>query len=255
VICGNLIRRVCYQKYGAFGIWMDWANQGTRITGNVIYDTQAANVFLEMNHGPILVDNNVLVGQGVRSNSEGCVFAHNLLVDCKFDMVSDTTRSSQYYRPHTRKEVGRKHGVPADDKWFNNVFVRRGLEGVKKAPGYASDYNVFVEGAKKSSFGDEHGVVDPAEAKFRREDSPLGVSFRLQISQAPFRLNAPWVDGTLAGVVPTVGQTIEDARGRAIRVVTDLLGQKRAAPITGPLADLKPGENVLHWSVKRQYKN
>lgn len=255
VICGNLIRRVDYQNFGAFGIWMDWANQGTRITGNIIYDTQAANVFLEMNHGPILVDNNVLVGQGVRSNSEGCVFAHNLLVDCKFDMVSDTERSSQYYKPHTRKEVASKHGIPADDKWFNNVFVRRGLERVKKAPGYASDYNVFVEGAKKSTFGDEHSAVDPAEARFRREDSQLGVCLRFQVPQAPFHLNAPWVDAKLIGVLPTVGHSIEDARGQAIRVDTDLLGQKRAAPVAGPLADLKPGENVQRWSVKRQYKN
>ncbi len=92
VIRGNLIRRVCYQKYGAFGIWMDWGNQGTRITGNIIYDTQAANVFLEMNHGAILVDNNVLVGHGVRGNSEGSVFAHNLFVDCRFDIGSDTGR-------------------------------------------------------------------------------------------------------------------------------------------------------------------
>ena len=90
VIRGNLIRGVYHQGYGAFGIWMDWANQGTRITGNIIYNTQAANVFLEMDHGPILVDNNVLIGQGVRSNSEGDVFAHNLLVDCTFEMVSDT---------------------------------------------------------------------------------------------------------------------------------------------------------------------
>jgi alpha-N-arabinofuranosidase len=269
LICGNLIRRVRSQTFGAwmdwvnqqflddlvpvpaFGIWMDWANQGTRITGNIIYDTQAANVFLEMNHGPILVDNNVLVGQGVRSNSEGCVFVHNLLVDCKFIMVSDIERSSQYYKPHTRKEVGSKHGIPSDNKWFNNVFVRRGLEGVEKAPGYSADYNVFMDGAKKSSFGDGHSVVDSVEAKFRREDSPSGVSLRFQVTQTTFRLNAPWVDGTLAGILPTVGQTIEDAFGQAIRVDTDLLGQKRAAPVAGPLADLKPGENMLHWSMKR----
>ena len=75
-------------------------------------------------------------------------------------MVSDTIRSSQYYKPHTRKEVGSKHGIPSDDKWFNNIFVRRGLEGVNKAPGYSADYNVFMEGAKKSSFGDDHSVVD-----------------------------------------------------------------------------------------------
>ena len=251
VIRGNLIRGVYYQQYGAFGIWMDWANQGTRITGNIICDTQAANVFLEMNHGAILVDNNVLVGQGVRSNSEGSVFAHNLLVDCRFDMVSDTQRSSQYYQPHTRKVVARKHGIPADDKWFNNVFVRRGLDGVKPASGYASDYNVFLEGAKPSSFGDEHSIVAPGAARFSREGSPLGVSIRLHINEAPIGLKGPWVDGTLVGVLPTLRQTIEDACGQPIRVDTDLLGNKRATPVVGPWANLTPGENTLDWSAKK----
>lgn len=252
VIRGNLIRRVGYQQYGAFGIWMDWGNQGTRLTGNIIYDTQAANVFLEMNHGAILVDNNVLVGHGVRSNSEGSVFAHNLFVDCRFDIGSDTGRSSQYYQPHTRKVVDRKHGIPSDDKWYNNIFVRRGLDGVKPAPGYASDYNVFLEGAKKSLFGDEYSLVDPVAAQFSRADKPSGVSIRLHVNEALLGLKGPWVDGALVGVFPTVGQTIEDARGQPIRVETDLFGQPRAAPIAGPLANLAPGENTLDWSVKKQ---
>ena len=250
VLRGNLIRGVYHQGYGAFGIWMDWGNQGTRITGNIIYNTQAATIYLEMDHGPILVDNNVLIGQSVKSWSEGDVFAHNLLVDCSFDMASDTSRQSQYYRPHTRIAVGRKPGVPADDKWFNNIFVRRGLEGVKKTLGYASDYNVFLEGAKKSPFGDEHSVVDPSGAAFRREDSPLGVSIALRVNQVPFGMKGPWVDGSLIGVLPTAGQTIEDYRGQPIRVDTDILEKGRVSPVAGPLADLKPGENTVKWSTK-----
>jgi hypothetical protein len=248
VLRGNLIRGVYHQGYAAYGIWMDWANQGTRITGNIIYNTQAETIFLEMNHGPILVDNNVLIGRGLKSWSEGSVFAHNLLVDCKFEMGSDTSRQSQYYRPHTRIVVARKPGVPSDDKWFHNVFVRRGLDGVKKAPGYASDYNVFLEGARKSSFGDEHSIVDPFETKFRCEDAPQGVSIAFHVNQAPFGMKGPWVDRTLVGVLPTAGQTIEDHRGQPIRVDTDFLGKNRASPVAGPLADLKPGENTLKWS-------
>ena len=90
-----------------------------------------------------------------------------MLFRSKFDIVSDLGRRSQYYKPHTLIDVGRKQGIPSDDKWFSNIFVRRGLEGVKKAPGYAADWNVFMEGAKKSSFGDEHSMVDPAQARFR----------------------------------------------------------------------------------------
>jgi len=144
--------------------------------------------------------------------------------------------------------VARKPGVPADDKWFNNIFVRRGLEGVKKAPGYASDYNVFLEGAKKSSFGDAHSIVDPFQAGCHQEESPLGVSIKFRVSQAPFSMKGPWVDHSLVGVFPTVGQTIEDRSGQPIRVDTDILGKERASPIAGPLADLKPGENTLKWS-------
>lgn len=252
VIRGNLIRGVSHQRYGAFGIWMDWGNQGTRITGNIVCDTQAAGVFLEMNHGAILVDNNVLLGQGVRSNSEGCVFAHNLLVDCKFDMAPDTKRSSQFYQPHSRQEVGRKHGVPADDKWFYNIFVRRGLDGVRPAPGYVSDYNVFWEGANKSSFGDEHSIVEPFAPNLSRQDTTSGLSIRFRANSTPLQLKGPWVDGTLVGILPTVRQTIEDARGQPIRVDTDLVGQSRPAPVAGPWARLQEGENLLAWPVKNR---
>jgi hypothetical protein len=176
-------------------------------------------------------------------------------VDCIFDIFPDLMRASQYYKPHTRKWIGSKQGIPSDDKWFNNIFVRGGLEEVNKAPGYFADYNVFMDGAKKSSFGDEHSVVDTVKTRLRREDSQLGVSISFQVPQISLRLNAPWVDGDLVGILPTVGQTIEAASGQAIRVDTDLFGQKRAASVAGPLADLKPGENVLHWSMKRQYEN
>jgi hypothetical protein len=247
VICGNLIRRVRYQSHGAFGIWMDWANQGTRITRNIIYDTETAGIFLEMDHGPILVDNNVVVGAGVRSNSEATVFAHNLFVDCEFAMVVDRGRASQYYKPHTRIQIDRKPGIHQDDQWFHNIFVRRGLDGVSQAPGYASDYNVFLEGAGKSRFGDEHSLVDPSAARFQQEEHPLGVTLRFSIPKAPGLQPGPWVDRSLVGVFPTVGQTIEDRRGTAIRVDEDIPGTKRLRPVPGPLAELNPGTNVITW--------
>ncbi|MBE3123867.1 MAG: right-handed parallel beta-helix repeat-containing protein [Planctomycetes bacterium] len=250
VIAGNLIRRVDYQSHGAFGIWMDWGNQGTRITGNIIYGTKAAALFLEMDHGPILVDNNVLVGQGVRSNSEGTTFAHNLFVDCAFEMVSDTGRQSQYYRPHTRTTVERKTGVPQDDKWYNNIFIRRGLEKVKEAPGYASDANVFLEGAGKSAFGDGHSVVDPLKTDFRREETPVGATFTFAVGKAALGLRGPRVDAALVGVLPTVKQTIEDRYGKAISVDTDMHGLSRQDCAAGPLAALKPEQNTITWSLE-----
>jgi hypothetical protein len=251
VLSGNLIRGVYHQKQGAFGIWMDYANQGTRLTGNVIYDTQAATVFLEMNHGPILVDNNVLIGQPVRSNSEATVFAHNLFVDCGYVYSPDTNRRSQYYRPHTSQVVGRKTGTAQDDRWFNNIFIRQGLDRVKDAPGYAPDYNVFLEGAKKSTFGDENSVVGAFVTNVTVTDQPRGAQISFAVNDAPFRLSGPRVNAELVGVFPTVGQTVEDRDGNPLTVDTDINGRRFAPPRPGPISDLQPGRNTITWSFKR----
>ncbi|MCX5656317.1 MAG: hypothetical protein NTY65_16900, partial [Planctomycetota bacterium] len=189
-------------------------------------------------------------GQGVRSNSEGTVFAHNLFADCAFEMVSDTRRRSQYYRPHTRTTVDRKVGVPQDDKWYNNIFIRRGLEKVKEAPGYASDGNLFLEGAGRSTFGDAHSVVDPLKTDFRREETPLGVTFTFAVGKAPLGLRGPRVDAALVGVLPTVGQTIEDRYGKAISVDTDIHGLNRQDRVPGPLAGLNPELNTITWLLE-----
>jgi hypothetical protein len=251
VISNNLIRGVYRQEQGAFGIWMDFGNQGTRITRNIIYNTEAATVFLEMDHGPTLVDNNILVGQSVRSNSEATVFAHNLFVDCGYEYTPDTERRSQYYKPHTTEVVGRKTGTAQDDKWFNNIFIRQGLDRVKAAPGYVSDYNVFLEGARKSTFGDENSVVDPHVTAFAIQDRPRGATVMFTVNDAPFTVKGPRVDAELAGVFPTVGQRIEDRYGNPIKVDADINGKPYARPIAGPLADLQKGPNTIVWAVRQ----
>jgi hypothetical protein len=250
-ISGNLIRGVYRQEQGAFGIWIDFGNQGIRITRNIIYNTEAATVFLEMNHGPILVDNNVLIGQPIRSNSEATVLAHNLFVDCGYEYSPDTQRRSQYYRPHTTKVAGRKSGTAQDDKWFNNIFVRRGLDRVKTAPGYASDYNVFLEGAKKSFFGDKNSLVDPYVTGLTIKDHPRGATITFSVNDTPLRVKGPWVDAELVGIFPTVGQTIEDRYGHPLKVDTDINGTKLIQPIVGPLKDLKQGVNTIVWPIKK----
>ena len=212
VIQNNLIRGVYHQKQAAFGIWMDFGNQGTRITGNIIYNTQASAIFLEMNHGPTLVDNNVFVGGGLLSNSENTVLAHNLLVDCRCVYRSDTRRRSQYYRPHTTTWIGRKTGVPQNEKWFNNIFVRTGLSHVKSAPGFAADYNLYLGGAEKSTFGDEHSSIDSFSPAIRIEEHLLGATVGFKMNERAFQLKPPTLDADHFGVFPTVNQALEDWR-------------------------------------------
>jgi len=252
VIRGNLIRGVYHQKQGAFGIWIDFGNQGIRITRNIIYNTQAATIFVEMNHGPILVDNNILVGPDVLSNSEANVFAHNLFVDCGYHYRPDKKRQSRYYKPHTREMAGKKTDTPREDKWFNNIFIRRGLDRVKNTEGYRSDFNVFLEGAKKSRFGDENSVVDAHVSEFAVEDRPSGATIMFSMRDRHGALAGPWVDGKLVGAFATVGQTIEDRHGNPTAVDRDILGAKRPKPVPGPLAELKSGRNRIKWGLAQE---
>jgi len=147
--------------------------------------------------------------------------------------------------------AGRKSGTAQDDKWFNNIFVRRGLDQVKMAPGYASDYNVFLEGTKKSFFGDKNSVVDPYVTGLTIKDHPRGATITFSMNDAPFRVKVPRVNTELVGVFPTVGQTIEDRYGNPIKVDTDFNGEKYAQPIAGPLANLKQGPNTIVWLIEK----
>lgn len=62
------------------GLWMDWMAQGTRISGNLCYSNTTDDLFMEVDHGPFLVDNNLfLSGVSVRDWSGGGALAHNLM--------------------------------------------------------------------------------------------------------------------------------------------------------------------------------
>ena len=79
------------------GIWLDWQTQGTRVTGNLFHDNcmprdyllQRKNtmglglgedLFIEIAHGPCLVDNNILLSErAIKLPTQGVAFVHNLI--------------------------------------------------------------------------------------------------------------------------------------------------------------------------------
>ena len=62
------------------GIWLDWMSQGTRVSKNLMYNNDLEDLFMEVNHGPTLVDNNLLLSPaGIRTQSQGSAIVHNLI--------------------------------------------------------------------------------------------------------------------------------------------------------------------------------
>jgi len=62
------------------GLWLDWMAQGTRVTGNLFYNNTSDDIFVEVNHGPFLIENNILLSEtSISDHSEGGAFVHNLV--------------------------------------------------------------------------------------------------------------------------------------------------------------------------------
>lgn len=63
------------------GIWLDWMAQGTRITRNFLHDNKLQDLSLEVNHGPILIDNNLFLSPELAQIklSQGVSFVHNTI--------------------------------------------------------------------------------------------------------------------------------------------------------------------------------
>ncbi|MHC4506704.1 MAG: right-handed parallel beta-helix repeat-containing protein, partial [Planctomycetota bacterium] len=73
LIANNRIHDTCR------GIWLDWMTQGTRVTANLLYRNRSDDLFVEVNHGPFVVDNNICLSRTAMNDwSQGGAFSHNL---------------------------------------------------------------------------------------------------------------------------------------------------------------------------------
>ena len=129
------------------GVWLDWEAQGARISQNLMHDNcrpegreQArgamfsTDVFIEVGHGPTLIDNNVLMSPvSITIPSEGIACVHNLilggfsLINSGVDSVVNGQREPRYtpYHIRHRTEVaGFMTILHGDDRIYNNLFIQ-----------------------------------------------------------------------------------------------------------------------------------
>ncbi|MBR1892099.1 MAG: right-handed parallel beta-helix repeat-containing protein [Lachnospiraceae bacterium] len=133
--------------HNIMGIWLDWQAQGARITQNLLHDNarpegkeQAkgamfnTDVFIEVGHGPTLIDNNLLLSPvSITIPSEGIACVHNLvlgsfsLINSGVDSIVNGQREPRYtpYHIRHRTEVaGFMTILHGDDRIYNNIFVQ-----------------------------------------------------------------------------------------------------------------------------------
>jgi hypothetical protein len=245
IIRNNLVRRVHGARAGGYGIELGPLYQGVRLTGNVVMETRRSALFLHGSHGPALVDNNVFAGPGVATGegirlraAEAGVFVQNLFDDCA--VVSESpprgVPATSSYRPHS---LVIRQTIPAlalDDRWYGNIFIKGGLDQLPQKHGYAVDYNAYLGGAARCSWGDEHSAVAGADGGFALTSTDRTVKVTFNLSARP-RINPPLITRDFIGRF-ALTEGIEQPAGRPIILVTDFFGNSatRGAGTLGPFA-------------------
>ena len=88
------------------GLWLDWMAQGTRVTGNLFHDNPAEDLFMEVDHGPFLVDNNIFLSpRSVLNVSQGGAYVHNLMAG-EIRVNAYDARQTPFHKAHST-ELGR----------------------------------------------------------------------------------------------------------------------------------------------------
>jgi len=121
------------------GIWCDWEAQGTRITGNLLHDNErpkyavwqeggmgSQDLFVEVGHGPTLIDNNILMSKyALFFATEGVALVHNLILGSFIQVGGGTgPRYTPYHIRHRTEVAGFNTILHGDDRFYNNVFAR-----------------------------------------------------------------------------------------------------------------------------------
>lgn len=133
--------------HSTMGIWCDWQAQGTRITQNFMHDNHAPenvsvaagamvsqDIFVEVGHGPTLIDNNILLSKAsIRMATQGVACVHNLILGA-FTSVGEGTnhsveegsepRYTPYHIRHRTEVAGFMTILHGDDRFYNNIFVQ-----------------------------------------------------------------------------------------------------------------------------------
>jgi hypothetical protein len=193
---------------GGDGIWLDWGNQNSRITGNVLHDITTVQGALYVEASPIanMVDHNFLWninGQGVRlADSDNAIVAHNFFARVSEELVASKVATD-------RSLNGRKL-TSTGNRVVNNVVVDQGKPILFQDPSNVADYNVYVSTqADRTAVKDAggHSVAIHAEVTFDegrlllswKSDSPLPTAPILKGFELDFFGLEPTADQNVPG--------------------------------------------------------
>ncbi len=240
------------------GLWLDWMAQGTRVTGNIFYNNTSDDIFVEVNHGPFLIENNILLSKlAIRDWSEGGAFVHNLIAGNI--ELRPQKRETPFQFPHSTKVAGLEITKCGDNRYYNNIFIggvkeihnrKSGLGVYKNAelPMFV-DGNVYLNGAK--SFANESNFQElDYNPNIQIEEKEDGTYLSMNLEKAIFKMKNRTVTTELLGKVKIPNLNYENPDGTPFIIDVDYFGNARNKrnPTPGPFEKMGAGEvNLKVW--------
>jgi len=269
------------------GVWLDWQAQGARISKNLLYKNDR-DLFIEVTHGPHLVDNNILGSDYSLDNvAQGGAYVNNLFFGT-MRRESVLNRATPYHFPHSTQVAGATFVYGGDDRWYQNIFIggtktftEQSRNGTDYYDGYPASMEEFKDQIPAFGVGDLEVfeiVKDPVyisnngylkgapayekeevnfktdfdpEARIVAEDGKVYLEFHVE--KGLLDLEAPILNSRDFELVRIAEAPFDDPRGNEIVFDTDynnnLRGEKS---VVGPFAELKEGFNRIQvWGQEQ----
>jgi alpha-N-arabinofuranosidase len=232
VIRSNHVYRTCR------GLWLDWMAQGTRVSGNLFHDNATEDLFVEVDHGPFLVDNNLLLsGTSLLDMSEGGAYAHNLFTG-KIVTRPELSRSTPYHQKHSTAIAGLVNIKGGNDRFYNNIFVGNGGEGKadsgfglwvydQSAAPLQTGGNVFYNGARPYLREKHFLVQTDCNPSVGITEEAAGTYLHLRLGAGPENTWPSLVTTKLLGKARIPDLPYENADGSPVKLSKDYFSKNR----------------------------
>lgn len=246
-------------RSGNFGLWLDWMAQGARVSSNLIYDNLGQDLFIEVSHGPYVVDNNIFLSpHSLQENTDGGVYLHNIFSGNMNPL--DDMRYTPYHLNHSTQIKGFRTITQGDHRFYNNIFIGRNDQKVNyglvdfdqsKWPIYAED-NVFCNGAKPMT-GKEQGWIETSvNPNLRLEETNGAVYLVSDVNLNDLKnFKGHMIDSERLGITKLSGFSFENPDGTPFVSDKDYFGASRSsAPVAGPFESLSSTTRIKVWPLE-----
>ena len=231
------------------GIWLDWMTQGTRVTGNLCYNNFQTDLFVEMNHGPFVIDNNIFLSDVVLWDwSQGGAYAHNLFAGKTTLIRPNDMREVPYHVANSTELAGKTNIRSGDNRFYNNIFV--GGLGLAIYDSEAVAYPVWAESNIYFDYArpypdEQNAIIVDKDPQIELESKESGKYLNINLS-IDKENQSKLVTTELLGKAKLPDVPFNNYDGTPLTVDIDYFGNKRSTlpPSAGPFDSFDGLENL-----------